>query len=258
MVAAAPITSFPKLISRSCTNDWLTPLGLFNEVENGVGNGVENGESDGRQPVIANLYKYGVDAHSGVPVYNRLPSVEEDPPITSPLPDDLLPQHYDSFIRGYEDSLPAKIHEMDEHHERKLGQSIGAAAHRRIKVREHDRNQDVREGLLEGLQHYSFLPILDQTTEHTCGERTVQPVSKGAPEPEKEERKRPSLELLERILHQSNRSSKGSTRSKSSSGIWEATRSQEYFEQESKQKGWSCSEETRPHACTDERRVQGA
>lgn len=229
-----PITSFPRLLSRSCTNDWLTPLGLFEDVN--------DEESDAHQTTTTDLYSRGVDAHCGPGVYTPLPILEEGSqtasisPTQSPVPD------YHSPSPAYsENQWSSHTNESNESHGKRLGQSIGAAAHKRIKARDsYERHQGLGTSLFDGLQNFSLLPTLGQTTEFTRDDRS----DKG--------QKRTSQGLLRRILQQSDLASIKSSRSKSSSVMWENIRRRDQSRSCSEYESLSCPEETRPHVCMDE------
>ncbi|KAI0438237.1 hypothetical protein F4803DRAFT_569818 [Xylaria telfairii] len=216
-----PITSFPRLISRSCTNDWLTPLGLSNEIEN---------EEAQHQETTTDLYNRGIDAHSGVCLYNPLPILEESP---QPTP---------TFL-----NCPSFA---DDSHS--LGRSIGVASHRRIKEREPcDQSQSLKENILDGLRRYSFLPLLDQTPENIRQDHLAHPSCMEFPLEGDEGRKLSSQELLQQILHQSDKHSMRSSGSKSSSGALNTIQPKESCGKQSEIEVKCCSEDTTPHICLD-------
>ncbi|KAI1148921.1 hypothetical protein F4825DRAFT_469680 [Nemania diffusa] len=201
----APITSFPKLISRACTNDWLTPLGLFDDMD--------NGELSESETMIPNFYSHGVDAHSGVGIHNPLPILEEASQTTSTTPN-RSPFH--SPIQEFGGQWSSHTGELDEDHGEKLGCPAGTTSHRRIKTREpHGRHKNMNENYLDGLHHYSFMPHSDGAPISVHGNRPIQPPWSHAPPVEDNGRKRSSRELLQRILHESDASSRNSSRSKS-------------------------------------------
>ncbi|KAI0514951.1 hypothetical protein F5B22DRAFT_636792 [Xylaria bambusicola] len=200
MVATTPITSFPRLKSRSCTNDWLTPLGLFDDVENAA--------SAERRETVSDLYIHGIDAHSGDSSYRPLPILEEASQSNSTP------------------SLQAQC------------RSIGVACHKRIRVREQiNQTPDIAEGPLDGLRHYTFLPLLDHASET---------------------RKRSSQALLQQILQQSNPSRMGlsgsAAGSRSGSCAPNIDRSPDPIQQD-QLRAASCSEDAAPHICIDEQRT---
>ena len=109
------MTSFPELRPRQCTSDWLNPPAQIDYIE--------------RSP-SADLYHRGVDAHSGV-VSHRTSLVWEDP-ITRLMPSDQIVFNRDPFC-----CTSAYFHERrategsNGAEKRRLGSSIGSAAHRR-------------------------------------------------------------------------------------------------------------------------------
>ncbi|KAI0187514.1 hypothetical protein EV127DRAFT_471782 [Xylaria flabelliformis] len=217
--AATPITSFPRLISRSCTNDWLTPLGLLDVTD--------NYQRTQHQEAIPDLYHRGVDAHSGVCLHTPLSILEEDPRTTPTCPNcSPFLDNYDLSIQGSRDQCPPRTEESNRDHRQKLGRSIGVASHRRIKAREsNNQQQDLKENLLDGLRRYSFLPLLDQTTEIIRRDHPSPPSRMGIPPEGDKERKLSSQQLLHQILG-----------SRKLSGI----------------AAGSCSEDTAPHTCLDD------
>ncbi|KAI1741667.1 hypothetical protein F4680DRAFT_464346 [Xylaria scruposa] len=243
--AATPMTSFPRLVSRSCTNDWLTPLGLLDETE--------NHERTQHQEAIPDLYHRGVDAHSGVCIHTPLSILEEDPRTTPTCPD------CSPFIDDYDRPLqkdrylwPSQDEEGNSDHRQKLGRSIGAASHRRIKARElHNQQQDLKENLLDGLRRYSFLPLLEQTPETIRRDHPAPPSWMEIPLGGDKERKLSGQQLLQQILGQSDASSVKSSRSKSSSGAPTTTQPKNGSRKLSGIAAGSCSEDTAPHTCLD-------
>ncbi|KAI8950399.1 hypothetical protein F4801DRAFT_590468 [Xylaria longipes] len=244
--ATTPITSFPRLISRSCTNDWLTPLGLCGEME--------SREQVQDQETITNLYNHGVDAHSGVCIHSPLPILEEVPRTTSTCPDcSPFLDDYHSPIRENEGQWLSLAEDNNGDHRKRLGRSIGVARHRRIKAREpRDQHQNFKENLLDGLRRYSFLPLLDQTPENIRGEHPTNHSWMEIPLEGDRGRKLSSQELLQQILHQSDTSSMRSSRSKSSSGAMTTTQLKGGGRGQSQIEVRPCSEDTTPHICLDE------
>ncbi|KAI1196982.1 hypothetical protein F5X97DRAFT_196205 [Nemania serpens] len=213
ITAATPITSFPRLISRSCTNDWLTPLGLCDHMGNAETGGDQLSEY---QEIISDLYNNGVDAHSRACIYNPLPILEEDSQTTSTSPGFSLSQDYRSPIREYENQWPSQAEEGDENYGRKLGCSIGVASHKRINsAREpHRQRTDVNENFLDRLRHYSLMPLPYERAELVHRERSVQPPLTETPPGTDKGRKGSSRELLQQILYRSAPSSTRSSLSK--------------------------------------------
>ncbi|KAJ8131102.1 hypothetical protein O1611_g2528 [Lasiodiplodia mahajangana] len=205
----APMASFPRLVSRSCTNDWLTPLGLFDDVEN-------NEQSEFRT-MISSLYSHGIDAHSGVPVCNPLPTLEEGSQTasTSPIHSPLEVCH--PRLQTQENQGPPQGDQLHEGDGEKVGRSMGAASHRRIRVREpHNPHKDTTQNLVDGLRHYRFTPTSDQEPEYILSEQPPQPSWIRAALEGDGMQKRSSRDMLQRILRQSDPSSMRSSRSKSS------------------------------------------
>ena len=109
------ITSFPKLLSRHCTNDWLKPPIEIDDLIHSVS---------------ANLYNQGIDAHCGSPSEARGQDVEEP----------LKPRQCDyslfsdaTFVEGEGGSRERRATEVAPSAVRdiRLGTSIGNASHRR-------------------------------------------------------------------------------------------------------------------------------
>lgn len=244
--STTPITSFPRLISRSCTNDWLTPLGLSNEIE--------NHEQAQHQETATDLYNRGVDAHSGVCLYNPLPILEENPRTTPTFPNcPPFLDDYHSHIQENKGEWLTQVKDGNGNHQKSLGRSIGIASHTRIKEREvRGQNQDLKENLLDGLRRYSFLPLLDQSLENICHDHSAHPSCMEFPLEGDEGRKLSSQELLQQILHQSDTHSIRSSGSKSNSGALTTIRPKESCRTQSEIEVKCCSEDTAPRICLDE------
>ncbi|KAI1369933.1 hypothetical protein F5Y08DRAFT_5618 [Xylaria arbuscula] len=241
VVATTPITSFPRLISRSCTNDWLTPLGLFDDLEADT--------SDERREMVADFYVHGIDAHNGVPTYTPLPILEEGSQSNpSPPPQSQLHGHR-SHVHVCENQWSAEADEHEEDCKRKPGRSIGVARHKRIRVRElTDRGSDGPGDLLGGLRQYSFLPLLDHKCEHILKDGQSRQSSANIPQAEDKTRKLSSQDLLQQILCQSR---KGSSSSRSGSMAPNVS-SPHDWKQLGQLREASCSEDAAPHVCIDE------
>ncbi|KAK5626316.1 hypothetical protein RRF57_002031 [Xylaria bambusicola] len=137
VVATTPITSFPRLKSRSCTNDWLTPL--------------ENDASAERREMVSDLYIRGIDAHSGDSSYKPLPILEEASQSNSTPPLQAQGQDYQSHIHVYEKQWSSQASEYEMDCRKKRGRSIGVACHKRIRVREQlDQRPDQSSPPLKG------------------------------------------------------------------------------------------------------------
>ncbi|KAJ3568555.1 hypothetical protein NPX13_g6381 [Xylaria arbuscula] len=241
VVATTPITSFPRLISRSCTNDWLTPLGLFDDLEADT--------SDERREMVADFYVHGIDAHNGVPTYTPLPILEEGSQSNpSPPPQSQLHGHR-SHVHVCENQWSAEADEHEEDCKRKPGRSIGVASHNRIRVRElTDRGSDGPGDLLGGLRQYSFLPLLDHKCEHILKDGQSRQSSANIPQEEDKTRKLSSQDLLQQILCQSR---KGSSSSRSGSMAPNVS-SPHDWKQLGQLREASYSEDAAPHVCIDE------
>ena len=201
--------------------------------------------------MVADLYFHGIDAHSGVAAYNPLPILEEGSQSnSSPTPQSHLDDSR-SHIYVYENQWSTQADEHEAHCRKKPGRSIGVASHKRIRAKELDNQQpDGAGNLIDGLRRYSFLPLLDHTSEYIRRDGpSIQFPTDVAEEGDKR-RKSSSQELLRQILWQSRR---GSSNSRLGSLVPNMSRSQE-----SKQLGQlrevSCSEDATPHVCIDEQR----
>jgi hypothetical protein len=237
------MTSFPRLQSRSCTNDWLTPLGLSDELED-----------DEPAQTTADLYNRGIDAHSGGFIYNPLPVLEEDSRVTSSLPEHSpLVHEDDSSFQAYDDQWSCQADDGNDEYRRRLGRSIGSASHRRIGARApNTSHQSVNTSLFDRLRRYSFMPLSEQPPECIRRGQPTQSTWVDVPLEEDRERKLSSRELLQEILDRSDPSSMNTSRSKSSSGKPNAARSRESSKQRNVAGRVPCSEDTTPHLCTDE------
>lgn len=234
------MTSFPRLASRSCTNDWLTPLGLSEELE-----------SEESPQTATDLYHRGIDAHSGVHVNNQLPVLLENSHSSSSATGSFSLRDHSSSHQWYENQW------SDQRHEKRLGRAIGSAARRRIgsvkssQVEHH--GHTTTTNLLDRLRRYSFIPLPEQTTEHTRKDGPSQPPTVEIPPNGDGERKRSSQELLQEILNRSDPSSMKSSRSKSSTtAVPNTARTRESSRQRSIVARLPCSEDMTPHVCTDE------
>ncbi|KAI1345835.1 hypothetical protein F5Y01DRAFT_308755 [Xylaria sp. FL0043] len=220
VVPITPITSFPRLISRSCTNDWLTPLGLLDETD--------NYESVERRDMIADLYHDSVDAHTCS--YDPLPILEEDPqsiPIPPPPP-----------------QVPFEDYQSHNH---ELGRSIDASCHKRIRARNSlTQHQDINDNYSDCLRRHSFVPLLEHTPEYI---QRLQEGDRG--------QKRSSRELLQQILDRSNSPSINAAGSYSGSRTPNMAGSQD-SKLQSELEGSSCSEDGEPHICIDEQETGGS
>ncbi|GAW14038.1 hypothetical protein ANO14919_034300 [Xylariales sp. No.14919] len=244
-----PITSFPRLISRSCTNDWLTPLGLIDAMENEA--------SAKRRAMVADLYHHGVDAHSGVCIYDALPILEEDPQ-SAPAPSQQAPPH-DCYahIQDNENHWQSRDDEGYADCGKKLGSSLGAASHRRIRARNaHDQRQDTNENLVDGLRRYSFVPLSDQIPEPIRTDWPAQASLTETPLEGDKQTKRSSRDFLQQILHRSNQSSITRLGSKPGSKAPNIARSQESSKRQGEAEGMCCSENNTPRIRINERQTE--
>ncbi|TRX95582.1 hypothetical protein FHL15_003540 [Xylaria flabelliformis] len=214
----------------------------------------ENHERTQHQEAIPDLYHRGVDAHSGVCLHTPLSILEEESRTTPTCPNcSPFLDAYDLSIQGSRDQWPPQTEESDRDHRQKLGRSIGVASHRRIKAREsNNQQQDLKENLLDGLRRYSFLPLLDQTTETIRHDHPAPPSWMEIPPEGDKERKLSSQQLLQQILGQSDASSVESSRSKSILGATTTTQPKEGLRKLSRIAAESCSEDTAPHTCLDD------
>ncbi|KAI1827250.1 hypothetical protein F4861DRAFT_399217 [Xylaria intraflava] len=238
-----PITSFPRLTSRSCTDDWLTPLGLFDDIQ--------NTELPQVRKIAVNLYNEGVDAHSGAYVYSTLPILEEDPQATPPLPTQshqLFQQCNPHMQYDHDQRVPGADQGIN-HYGNHLGHSIGVASHQRTETREsHDESRGLRGDLLDNLRRHSFMTLSDQKSDCTRRNRSAQPSRMGIPMGRDGMRGRSSQDLLRNILDRSDSSLVQSSRSKSDA--WAS-----YGSGRRESSGLArapCSEDTTPHVCADE------
>jgi len=245
------MTSFPRLKSRSCTNDWLTPLGLADESE--------YEEPEFRRQTIANLYSYGVDAHLGTPVRSQLPILEEDSQLLAPpspaseTESSSVDSH--STFPGYENQWLCEVGDKEEPDGKRFGRSIGSAAHRRISLKAPaDELKEMDQGLVDRLRRYSFIPLLEQTPRYLRRAGTASAPTVPIPLVEcnrvnKEEKAR-NRSLLQNILDWADSSADKLTNSKPTAGM-----DDQLGDSSSHRHRYGrapCSEETTPHVCMDE------
>ncbi|OTA59723.1 hypothetical protein K449DRAFT_108069 [Hypoxylon sp. EC38] len=232
------MTCFPKLPSRTCTSDWLTPLGLFEEPTC----------ISQHRATMSDLYARGVDAHLGVDVPKPLEMLEESPRQT-PVPIDDSPfqtpgpQWSTHPSEGPESGL-------------KAGRAIGVSTHcRKSSTKPMEaQNSDHNHGLLDKLRRYSFMPLLDQTPESIRGASLPAQTWAEVPLRESGVTKRSSKELLQGILNRRSASKKSSRRS-SRPGVRERRNKTVSSAQKRRRSGlgrMSCSEDYQPHICMDE------
>lgn len=241
------ITCFPRLLSRTSTSDWLTPLGLLSDPHTSQQKGT-----------ASDLYARGIDAHSGVDTPKHLDMLEESPsetpgPIKS-FPSQVIPLQW-----------PRKLDEGPPVSSNRTGSAIGVSSHRRkstIKPME-ARNLDSGHSLLDQLRRYSFMPLSDHTPESI--REALPPARTPADIPLLEEggRKRSSQELLQDILDRklaSDRTSQKSSRksSRRNSRAYAPERRKKTGSKATQPGGrsgpgrMSCSEDQTPHICMDE------
>ncbi|KAI0113071.1 hypothetical protein F4814DRAFT_460300 [Daldinia grandis] len=230
--------SFPKLSSRSCTSDWLTPLGLF-----------KRPSMPEQREIIPDLYARGVDAHCGVNVPRPLEILEESPRQTPVPPTD--PPFRDSMPQW-----PGKLNEKPEKLSRKTGRAIGASSHRRKSSFKPPgfRSSSTNYGLLEKLRRYSFMPLLDQTPESS---RKILPLPRAWDELPLREggRRNSSKALLQGLLDGKPASNKSSRKSSGSGTRRQRKKTGSSATQRRQNAGagrMSCSEDQTPHICMDE------
>ncbi|KAI0026234.1 hypothetical protein F4780DRAFT_16513 [Xylariomycetidae sp. FL0641] len=264
------MTSFPRLLSRSCTDDWVTPLGLFGE------------HAQAKQKAIeSDLYGRGVDAHCGICLHSPLPTplstVEESPqpvPQLEPQPGVYSPA---TGVRAVDSSpepdrrwscQPGERRDRPDPQAKRFGRSLGASTHHRRKSSmlpaELQPNEDPNEGLLSKLRRYSFMPLLDHTPEsirspsppvhRKWSELPVieEPVGTAARE------HRSSTVMLREILDRSSNqpSKQPSTRSSCSSSKSRPTKGKEVARLPRPE--GPCMEDTSPHVCVDEQMTPGS
>ncbi|KAI2466868.1 hypothetical protein F4781DRAFT_334249 [Annulohypoxylon bovei var. microspora] len=241
------MTCFPKLLSRSSTTDWLTPLGLFGE---------SNLSKD--KATVPDLYVLGIDAHSGANVSRSLEILEESPRET-PAPIDVPITEF-----PFQPSIPQWPTQANgglEAHTTKTGSAIGVSSHRRkssfkpIEAPNPIPLPHPNHDLLDTLRRYSFMPISDQTPESI--REASPPARTWAELPLREEggRKHSSQELLQEILDRkpaSKRSSRRSSRRPSYINIQGRNRTSTGASRRSGLDRMSCSEDQTPHICMDE------
>ncbi|KAI1416379.1 hypothetical protein F5Y13DRAFT_205260 [Hypoxylon sp. FL1857] len=235
------MTCFPKLPSRMCTSDWLTPLGLFGELN-----------LSKHRATMSDLYAHGVDAHCGVDIPKPLEILEESPRQT-PVPIDNV-----SFQTPESQwcTRPSKGLETGY---LKSGRAIGVSTHCRkssTKLME-TRKSDPNHGLLDKLRRYSFMPLLDLTPENIRGASLPTRTRSEVPLYKDGGKKRSSKELLQGILDRrpvpkkssrksSQRSSRSGTRGRRKTTISSAQKRRSGLD------CMSCSEDHHPHICMDE------
>ncbi|KAI3324118.1 hypothetical protein HD806DRAFT_521964 [Xylariaceae sp. AK1471] len=235
------MTSFPRLQSRSCTNDWLTPLGLSDEMDD-----------DEPAQTTADLYNRSIDAHSAVCTYSPLPILEEDSRATPPPPKHFPLPERSCSLQEYADQWSCQADDDGGDYGKRLGRSIGSASNRRIGVRApYAEHQNPSTNLLDRLHRYSFMPHSEQTPECIRKDQPTGSAWVDIPLEGDGERKWSSLELLQEILNRSDPSSKKSSRSKSSSGQPNPARPRG-SKQRDELGRVPCSEDTMPHVCMDE------
>ncbi|KAI0846131.1 hypothetical protein F5Y00DRAFT_254817 [Daldinia vernicosa] len=236
------MTGFPKILSRSCTSDWLTPLGLSSEPS-----------TPQQREIIPDLYARGVDAHCGVNVSRPLEILEESPRQTPVPPTDTPFQ--ESMLQW-----PGKLDEKPEKFSRKTGRAIGASSHRRKSSFEPPGfwASSTSHDLLDKLRRYSFMPLLDQTPESS---RKVLPLPRVWDElpPREGGRRQSSKALLQEMLNgkpaskpASNKSSRKSSRSGTRRQRKKTGSSATQKRQSVGRGRVSCSEDQTPHICMDE------
>ncbi|KAI2633335.1 hypothetical protein GGS21DRAFT_129218 [Xylaria nigripes] len=237
-----PVAPFPRFMSKSCANDWLTPLGLFHDVENQESAQYVHCENE-------NLYSDGVDAHSGSYIHSSLPVLEEDPQAASSLPPHRSFQQRKSFDPPRQDNEGQELLRTSESSSRygqQRGHSVGVASRTSASVRAtQSENQAPRGNLLGRLHRYNFMSLSDQMPECICRDRHAQLSWIEIPQ-ERDRRSRcSSQDLLRNILDRSDHSPMRFSHSKSDP--W----SPYSFKRDSKGRA-PCSEDTTPHVCTDE------
>ncbi|KAI1435417.1 hypothetical protein GGR50DRAFT_319004 [Xylaria sp. CBS 124048] len=227
LISPAP---FPRLISRSCTNDWLTPLGLFETTE------VE-------RQMVPSISSAGEDIHNGAYIYSTLPILEED---TQSSPS-LQTQNRRSFQQN------SSLSRDDSGQRFSLASEGGSVTgtepghHGKVNVRgSRDGSRTPHGDFLDGLRCHSIISLLDDTADCIPGGVAVQ-ASRAEIPSERRRRGRSSLEVLRDILDRSDTSATRASRSKS-----EPLAAASGFEREHSQDPGPCFEDQTPHVCTDE------
>ncbi|KAI1817331.1 hypothetical protein GGS20DRAFT_592265 [Poronia punctata] len=237
------MTSFPRLKSRSCTNDWLTPLGLVDDTD------CETPES--QLETVADLYSHGVDAHTGVPVSAEPSSFEDVSRPASPLlspgtrPDSTddrtsSPDPTDwwaNYTRGDESSGVNR-----------LGRSIGSASHKRISdsVAPNGQNE-VRSDYFSRSGRYSLVSILQPAPRYSRRAGSAPGLFVDNPQDGQVVGKDSSRDVLRGILGWPNAPLSTIPDSRSMT----ARQADDGFHHRHSGKG-PCPEDGTPHICTDE------
>ncbi|CAJ2504826.1 Uu.00g122200.m01.CDS01 [Anthostomella pinea] len=227
-ISARSMTSFPKLLSRTCTDEWLTPATLLKH---------QKGDGDPRDTTMSSdLYQHGVDAHFGT-VQAHLPVLEESP---MPSPPFMQTSPFEEVGRY-------------EANSKRLGRALGSLSHRRRSSFKPAPSSDQaqNEGLLDKLRRYSFMPLLEQTPGGIRGASPPHPpLERTWTELPDRERKRSSKEMLQDILD--NVYSPPNRSSDSSSGTRKGKAPERASQDRSRMTCTSCPEDAMPHVCTDD------
>ncbi|KAI1843771.1 hypothetical protein JX266_010030 [Neoarthrinium moseri] len=218
--------SFPALPSRHCTNEWISPLGVDEE------------ELYKHRDVVASLYQYGIDAHTGVcsPPLD-LQTLESNMQAGNNLVAET------SMLRTVELRGSVGILERE-------GQPSGSPIQ---KHQGSSQGTELRDSqsylpLMDRLRRYSFIPLEDHTPEIIRQATYRQKTSQQEELPLQGQRKRSSKELLEDILARSLTVSAKTT----VSAISGRAASRKSSTQAVKRGRVSCSEDHAPHMCLDE------
>ncbi|KAI0813105.1 hypothetical protein GGR55DRAFT_677427 [Xylaria sp. FL0064] len=236
------------------TTDDIT--GIIDIVIAGVRNETDNYESAERRDMVADLYHDGVDAHTCS--YDPLPILEEDPQSIPIPPPQVHFEDYQSHNHEYDNEWPSQAYEGGDDHNKRLGRSIGASCHKRIRTRNSlTQHQDITDNPSDCLRRHSFVPISEYTPEYIHSKLLAQPLWTERLQESDRGRKRSSRELLQQILDRSNSPSINDTGSYSGSRTPNMAGSRD-SKLQSELEGSSCSEDGEPHICIDEQETGGS
>ncbi|KAI0178696.1 hypothetical protein GGR52DRAFT_569603 [Hypoxylon sp. FL1284] len=237
------MTCFPKLLSRTSTSDWLTPLGLFGE-----------SSLNQHRATTSDLYACGVDAHCGTNIPKPLGMLEESPRQT--------PAPVEDFQFTIPESIWFKKSEAAEIPDENTGHALGISSHQRksLAITAVVRSPETKpDGLLDQLRRYSFMPLVEQMPEsirresRTVGKRVATSLQADWG------RKSLSQEMLQGIMNWNSSSNKTSRAPSGVSSSLQFLGQQTRTGSQTTQK-WqsvpagrvSCSEDQVPHVCMDE------
>ncbi|KAI1275491.1 hypothetical protein F5Y07DRAFT_400246 [Xylaria sp. FL0933] len=225
-----------------------TPKTTYNETD--------NYESVERRDMVADLYHNGVDAHTCS--YDPLPILEEDPQ-SIPIPPPQVPiEDYQSHNHEYVNEWPSQAYEGGDDYNKRLGRSIGASCHKRIRARNSlTQHQDITDNYSDCLRRHSFVPLSEHTPGYIRSNIVAEPPWSERLQEGDRGQKRSSRELLQQILDRSNSPSINAAGSYSGSRTPNMAGSQD-SKLQSELEGSSCSEDGEPHICVDEQETGGS